>query len=74
MPSPVSVESSSSETSPSPTNSTPTPNVGSDVSPDFTNGNSVSGSEFASWVIGASQGLISDAYVRDENTLGVVIT
>ena len=37
-------------------------------------GNSVAGQEYGDWVIGAAQGLISDAYVRDNNKLGVVIS
>ena len=37
-------------------------------------GNSVKGQEYGDWVVGASGGLISDAYVRDNNKLGVVIT
>jgi len=37
-------------------------------------GNSVAGQEYGDWVVGAAQGLISDAYVRDNNKLGVVIT
>ncbi|MEL6902735.1 MAG: hypothetical protein AAFP07_17470 [Cyanobacteria bacterium J06606_4] len=37
-------------------------------------GNSAKGQEYGDWVVGAAQGLISDAYVRDNNKLGVVIT
>lgn len=37
-------------------------------------GNSAKGQEYGDWVIGAAQGLISDAYVRDNNKLGVVIS
>jgi pyruvate carboxylase len=37
-------------------------------------GNSAAGQDFGSWVIRASKGLISDAYVRDSNKLGVVIS
>ena len=36
-------------------------------------GNSVAGQEFGDWIISTSQGLIKDAYVRDNNKLGVVI-
>ena len=36
-------------------------------------GNSVAGQEFGDWVVSTSQGLIKDAYVRDNNKLGVVI-
>lgn len=37
-------------------------------------GNSAAGQEYGDWVINAAQGLISDAYVRDNNKLGVVIS
>ncbi|MEL7067593.1 MAG: hypothetical protein AAFV85_22345 [Cyanobacteria bacterium J06634_6] len=37
-------------------------------------GNSAKGQEYGDWVVGAAQGLISDAYVRDNNMLGVVIS
>ncbi|MGD1896619.1 MAG: hypothetical protein ACFB16_06655 [Phormidesmis sp.] len=37
-------------------------------------GNSAQGQEYGDWVIGAAQGLVSDAYVRDDNKLGVVIS
>ena len=37
-------------------------------------GNSAKGQEYGDWVVGAAKGLISDAYVRDDNKLGVVIT
>ena len=37
-------------------------------------GNSTAGQEYGDWVVGAAKGLISDAYVRDDNKLGVVIT
>lgn len=37
-------------------------------------GNSAAGQDFGSWVIRASKGLVSDAYVRDSNKLGVVIS
>ncbi len=37
-------------------------------------GNSLAGQKFGDWVISTSQGLIKDAYVRDNNKLGVVIT
>jgi hypothetical protein len=36
-------------------------------------GNSLAGQRFGDWVVQTSQGLISDAYVRDNNKLGVVI-
>jgi hypothetical protein len=37
-------------------------------------GNSAVGQNFGDWVVGASKGLIKDAYVRDNNKLGVVIS
>ncbi|MEL6354446.1 MAG: hypothetical protein AAFR58_22255 [Cyanobacteria bacterium J06627_28] len=37
-------------------------------------GNSSKGQEYGDWVMSASQGLITDAYVRDNNKLGVVIS
>jgi hypothetical protein len=37
-------------------------------------GNSVAGQKFGDWVVSTSQGLVKDAYVRDNNKLGVVIS
>ena len=37
-------------------------------------GNSDAGQAYGDWVVNAAQGLISDAYVRDNDKLGVVIT
>lgn len=37
-------------------------------------GNSTAGQEYGDWVVSTAQGLVSDAYVRDDNKLGVVIT
>lgn len=37
-------------------------------------GNSAPGQNFGNWVVSASKGLIKDAYVRDNNKLGVVIS
>lgn len=36
-------------------------------------GNSDAGQAYGDWVVSAAQGLISDAYVRDNDKLGVVI-
>ncbi len=36
-------------------------------------GDSLAGQKFGDWVVSTSQGLIEDAYVRDNNKLGVVI-
>jgi hypothetical protein len=40
----------------------------------FERGNSAVGQNFGDWVVEASKGLIKDAYVRDNNKLGVVIS
>ena len=37
-------------------------------------GNSAAGQDFGNWVLQTSKGLIKDAYVRDGNKLGVVIS
>jgi hypothetical protein len=37
-------------------------------------GNTQVGQDFGNWVVQTAQGLINDAYVRDNNKLGVVIT
>lgn len=37
-------------------------------------GNSAVGQDFGNWVVTASKGLIKDAYVRDNNKLGAVIS
>lgn len=37
-------------------------------------GNSTAGQTYGDWVVSAAQGLISDAYVRDNDKLGVVIS
>ena len=37
-------------------------------------GNSTAGQDFGTWVIQTSKGLIKDAYVRDGNKLGVIIS
>lgn len=37
-------------------------------------GNSAPGQEFGDWVVEASKGLIKDAFVRDNNKLGAVIS
>lgn len=36
-------------------------------------GNSPSGQDFGNWVVQTAKGLLQDAYVRDNNKLGVVI-
>ncbi len=37
-------------------------------------GNSTAGQAYGDWIISAAKGLVSDAYVRDNNKLGVVIS
>jgi hypothetical protein len=37
-------------------------------------GNSATGQNFGDWVVEASKGLVKDAYVRDNNKLGIVIS
>ncbi len=37
-------------------------------------GNTATGQDFGNWVVKTAKGLIQDAYVRDNNKLGVVIT
>lgn len=37
-------------------------------------GNSVQGQDFGNWVVSTAKGIVQDAYVRDNNKLGVVIT
>ncbi|WP_298904134.1 hypothetical protein [uncultured Nostoc sp.] len=36
-------------------------------------GNSVQGKDFGNWVVATAKGIVQDAYVRDNNKLGVVI-
>lgn len=53
------------------------PNLSLDQTQSYTQlerGNSPAGQTFGDWVVSTSNGLISDAYVRDNNKLGVVIT
>ncbi|OKH28132.1 hypothetical protein NIES1031_06060 [Chroogloeocystis siderophila 5.2 s.c.1] len=37
-------------------------------------GNTSAGQDFGNWVVQTGRGLVQDAYVRDQNKLGVVIT
>jgi len=37
-------------------------------------GNTTTGQDFGNWVVQTAQGMVQDAYVRDQNKLGVVIT
>jgi hypothetical protein len=49
--------------------------IGKDVTyAELQRGNTPGGQNFGNWVIQTSQGLVQDAYVRDNNKLGVVIS
>jgi hypothetical protein len=37
-------------------------------------GNTAQGQDFGNWVVATAKGIVQDAYVRDNNKLGVVIT
>ncbi|GAA6615585.1 hypothetical protein [Scytonema sp. NUACC26] len=51
------------------------PTIGRNVTyGELERGNTPTGESFGNWVVQASKGLISDAYVRDNNKLGVVIS
>lgn len=49
-------------------------NTGSWTYSQLERGNSAAGQEFGTWVVQTAKGLVQDAYVRDNNKLGVVIT
>lgn len=58
----------------SPTATIPSPDLDrTEAYTQLERGNSVAGQNFGDWVVSTSQGLIKDAYVRDNNKLGVVI-
>jgi hypothetical protein len=51
------------------------PAIGRDVAySELERGNTPGGETFGNWVVQTSRGLIQDAYVRDNNKLGVVIS
>jgi len=51
------------------------PAIGRDVAySELERGNTPGGQTFGNWVVQTSRGLIKDAYVRDNNKLGVVIS
>ncbi|MEC4814671.1 MAG: hypothetical protein SAK29_15540 [Scytonema sp. PMC 1069.18] len=51
------------------------PAIGRDVAyANLERGNTPAGEDFGNWVVQTSRGLITDAYVRDNNKLGVVIS
>jgi len=51
------------------------PAIGRDVAySELERGNTPGGQTFGNWVVQTSQGMIKDAYVRDNNKLGVVIS
>lgn len=57
-----------------PTTTTP-PAIGRNVTySELERGNTPTGQSFGNWVVQTSQGLVQDAYVRDNNKLGVVIS
>jgi hypothetical protein len=57
------------------TDRTATPTIGRDVTyAQLERGNTPTGQNFGDWVVQTSSGLIKDAYVRDDNKLGVVIS
>jgi hypothetical protein len=57
------------------TDRTATPPIGSNQTyAQLERGNTPTGQSFGDWVVQTSQGLIQDAYVRDNNKLGVVIS
>jgi hypothetical protein len=54
---------------------TATPPIGRDVTyAELERGNTPAGETFGDWVVETSRGMIQDAYVRDNNKLGVVIS
>lgn len=57
-------------------NRTITPSaVGRDVTyAELERGNTPGGQNFGNWVVQTSKGLVTDAYVRDNNKLGVIIS
>jgi hypothetical protein len=50
------------------------PGVNRDIAAQLERGNTPQGQSFGNWVVQTSRGLIKDAYVRDNNKLGVVIS
>jgi hypothetical protein len=44
------------------------------IYPALERGNTAEGQNFGQWVVQTARGLVSDAYVRDNNKLGVVIS
>jgi hypothetical protein len=50
------------------------PAIGSTAYAELERGNTPTGQTFADWVVQSSKGLIRDAYVRDNNKLGIVIS
>jgi hypothetical protein len=51
------------------------PAIGRDITySELERGNTPTGQSFGNWVVQTSRGLVQDAYVRDNNKLGVVIS
>ena len=70
----VLVVSTTTACSSSPTATIPSPTLDrTEAYTQLERGDSLSGQKFGDWVVSTSQGLIKDAYVRDNNKLGVVI-
>lgn len=57
-----------------PSNSLPTTINSNGYYTQLERGNSPVGQDFGNWVVQTAQGVVQDAYVRDNNKLGVVIT
>ncbi|WP_414529771.1 hypothetical protein [Nodularia chucula] len=54
---------------------TTTPAIGRDATyAQLERGNTPSGQSFGDWIVQTSRGLVQDAYIRDNNKLGVVIS
>ena len=70
----VSIVSITTACSSSPTATIPSPTLDrTEAYTQLERGDSLAGQKFGDWVVSTSQGLIKDAYIRDNNKLGVVI-
>lgn len=70
----VSIVSFTTACSSSPTATVPSPTLDrTEAYTQLERGDNLAGQKFGDWIISTSQGLIKDAYVRDNNKLGVVI-
>lgn len=57
-----------------PTSQLPNPSTLSSSYTAIEQGNTRAGQDFGAWVMQTAEGIVKDAYVRDDNKLGVVIT